>query len=88
MLRIPRETLPCELLLRDSLPDHLIIIFSLSTPSSHIACEDDQSVCVNLLLDTPGIDYKVENKAEKTVFDLCKPPLRRRLIDKLNLGVD
>ena len=52
----------------------------------HIACEDDQAVCVNLLLDTPGIDYKLENKAEKTILDVCKPPLRRRIIEKLKLG--
>lgn len=53
---------------------------------SHIACEDDQAVCVNLLLDTRGIDYKIENKAEKTILDLCKIPLRRRIIEKLKLG--
>lgn len=41
---------------------------------------------VNLLLDTPGIDYKVENKAEKTILDLCNVPLRRRIIEKLKLG--
>lgn len=63
------------------------IIFSSSpSPFSHIACEDDQWACVNLLLDTPGIDYKVENKAEKTILDLCKVPLRRRIIEKLKLG--
>lgn len=42
-------------------------------------------MCVNLLLDTPGIDYKIENKAEKTILDLCKFPLRRRIIEKLKL---
>lgn len=53
--------------------------------SSHIAGEDDQAICCNLLLDS-GADYKVENKAKLTVFDLCKLPLRKRLIEKLKLG--
>lgn len=52
----------------------------------HNACEDDHAVIVNLLLDTPGIDYKIENKEEKTILDLCKIPLRRRIIEKLKLG--
>lgn len=42
-------------------------------------------ICVNLLLDTPGIDYKLENKDEKTILDVCKIPLRRRLVEKLKL---
>lgn len=48
----------------------------------HLACESPNASCALLLIDH-GASADVLNKAEQTPLDVCKPPLRKVLLAKL-----
>lgn len=51
----------------------------------HLACENDDATSA-LLLIGHGAAIEIQNKAKETPLDLCKPPLRRKLQEKLNIS--
>lgn len=51
----------------------------------HLACENDDATSALLLIDH-GATIDIENKNKETPLDLCKPPLRRKLQEKLNIS--
>lgn len=51
----------------------------------HLACENDDATGAILLVEH-GAAIDIQNKAKETPLDLCKPPLRRKLQEKLQGG--
>lgn len=51
----------------------------------HLACENDDATSALLLVEH-GAAIDIENKAKETPLELCKPPLRRKLEEKLNVN--
>lgn len=51
----------------------------------HLACENDDGISALLLIEH-GAAIDIENKSKETPLDLCRPPLRRKLQDKLNIS--
>lgn len=49
----------------------------------HIACEDDEAT-IALALVQHGADAEIKNKDNKTAVDLCKPGLRRSILEKIS----
>lgn len=52
----------------------------LNTPL-HLALEDEQLEMGYLLLEN-GADLKIENRAKQTAIDLCKPNIKRQIMEK------
>lgn len=53
----------------------------------HLACECDDATGALMLLDY-GASHEMQNKEKETPFDLCKPPLRRKLTEHIQQKMD
>lgn len=81
MYKIPKEILPCKFLLIISFGFKHCFIY-LFIFLRHIACEDGEVGCA-LTLIANGASVEIENKDKLTPLDVCKPNIRRQILDKI-----
>lgn len=50
----------------------------------HLACENEDPSCALTLIEY-GASVDIQNKEKETPLNVCRPPLRRKIMEKLNI---